>query len=194
MVRLLGIVGSPRKNGNTEILIKEALKTSEQEGADTEMIRLTDFDLKPCDGCRVCFETKDCVIKDDVEVIFQKMEKADCIIVGSPVYFYNVTAQTKTFIDRVGYLQIARARKPFQNKIGGAIAVAGRSGLMNTLSQIMHFFSSARMIIATPTVRALASTKGAVTKDKRGIETARQLGRSIVQKAKATKILRNQVS
>jgi multimeric flavodoxin WrbA len=191
MINILGIVGSPRKNGNTEKLMNEALRTSEQANADTDMIRLADFDLKPCDGCRVCFRTKNCIIKDDVENIFSKIVESDGIIIGSPVYFYNVNAQTKIFIDRVGYLHIAREKKHFQNKVGGAIAVAGRSGLMNTLSQIMLFFSSARMIIAAPAVRALASTKGDVTKDKRGIETAKQLGDSIVQIAKATNHLRN---
>jgi len=190
LVKLFGNVGSPRKGGNTEIVMMEALKAGEQEGAETELIRLVDFSLEPCDGCRSCFETKSCVIKDDVEKIFGKMVEADGIIVGSPVYFYNVSAQTKTFIDRVGYLHIARGRKAFRNKVGGAIVVARRSGLTNALSQILLFFTASRMNIVAPVVTALASAKGDAIKDTEGIENARELGKSMVQIAKATASLR----
>jgi len=190
MVKLLGIVGSPRKGGNTEIVVNEALKAGEHEGADTEVLHLVDFNLKPCDGCRTCFKTKNCVIKDDVEKIFKKMAEADGIIIGSPVYFYNVTAQTKIFIDRVGYLHDARGKEPFKNKIGGAIAIAGRSGLTYALSQILLFFTDARMITAAPFVETLASAKGDAIKDIREIENARELGKSMVQIAKITASLR----
>lgn len=190
MVKLLGIVGSPRKGGNTETIMKEALKAGAQEGAETRMVYLVDFNLKPCDGCRTCFQTQDCVIKDDAEKLFKKMVETDGIIIGSPVYFHNVTAQTKTFIDRVGYLHIARGRKALRNKIGGAIAIAGRSGLTMALSQILLFFSSARMITANPVVTTLASAKGDAIKDKRGFEYARELGKSITHIAKATAQLR----
>lgn len=190
MVKLLGIVGSPRKSGNTEIIMKEVLKAGEREGAETELIHLIDFNLKPCDGCQTCFKTKKCAIKDGVEKIFGKMAEADGIIIGSPVYFQNITAQTKTFIDRVGYLNIARGRKAFRNKIGGAIVVARRSGLSNTTSQILLFLMATRMIAASPVVRALASEKGDANKDKEGIDGARELGRSMVQIAKATASLR----
>ena len=190
VVKLLGIVGSPRKGGNTEIAMRETLKAGEQEGAETELIHLVDFNLKPCDGCRVCFETKNCVIEDDVEKLFEKMTQADGIIIGSPVYFYDVNAQTKTFIDRVGYLHSARGRKAFRNKIGGALAVAGRSGLSNALSQILMFLAAARMITAAPVVASLASAKGDAIKDTRGLDDARELGKSIVQIAEATASLR----
>jgi multimeric flavodoxin WrbA len=190
VVRLLGIVGSPRKGGNTEIAIKEALKAGVQEGAETELVHLVDFKLEACDACRICFETKNCVIDDDVEDIFDKMVQADGIIVGSPVYFQNVNAQTKIFIDRVGYLNIARERKPFRNKIGGAIAVARRSGFANALSEILLFLTGARMIAAGPSVTVLAREKGDAIKDAEGVELARELGKSIVQIAKATASLR----
>jgi multimeric flavodoxin WrbA len=190
LIRLLGIVGSPRKGGNTEIIMKEVLKAGEQDGAEIELVHLVDFSLKPCDGCRTCFETKNCVIRDDVEKLFEKMTQADVIIIGSPVYFFNVNAQTKTFIDRVGYLHNARGRKAFRNRIGGAIVVGARSGLANALSQILLFLTAARMITAAPAVTSLASAKGDAVKDTRGIDDARELGKSIVQIAKATASLR----
>ena len=190
VVKLLGIIGSPRKDGNTEFIIKEVLKAGEQEGAEIEMISLVDYNLKPCNACRACFETKNCVIKDDAEKLFKKMTEADGIIIGSPVYFGNISAQTKIFIDRIGYLNIARERKPFRNKIGGAVAVARRSGLTNALSQILLFLASARMTTVAPAVMTLAREKGDAIKDTEGIEQARELGKSMVQIAKATASLR----
>ncbi|MEM5853681.1 MAG: flavodoxin family protein, partial [Candidatus Aenigmatarchaeota archaeon] len=102
MVKLLGVVGSPRKGGNTEFLVKEVLKAAEGEGAIVELIHLADFDLKPCSGCGACFKTRNCAIEDDVEKIFDMIKVVDGVIIGSPVYFQSVNAQTKTFIDRVG--------------------------------------------------------------------------------------------
>ena len=72
-MKVLGIVGSPRKGGNTEFLMRETLKACKEEGAETKLIHLTDFDLKPCDGCRSCFKTGNCVIKDDAEKIFNEI-------------------------------------------------------------------------------------------------------------------------
>ncbi|MEM2103739.1 MAG: flavodoxin family protein [Candidatus Bathyarchaeia archaeon] len=190
MVKLLGIVGSPRKGGNTEILVKEALKAAEREGAEVELMHLVDFDIKPCDGCRFCVETRSCVVKDDVEKLYQKIVEADGVIVGSPVYFQGVNAQTKIFIDRVGYLHIVRGRKAFRNKIGGAIVAARRSGLVSALCQILMFFISSRMIVATPTVMSLAREKGDAFKDAEATENAIELGKKMVEIAEATVSLR----
>jgi multimeric flavodoxin WrbA len=190
MIEILGIVGSPRKGGNTEFLMRETLKACEEEGAETKLIHLTDFDLKPCDGCRSCFKTGNCVIEDDAEKIFKEIVGAEGILIGSPVYFYNTTAQTKTFIDKVGYLHSARGRKHFRKKVGGAITVAGGTGLISAASQILMFYHSTRMITAAPIVTGVASAKGEAEKDTRGIQYARELGKTLVEVAKATKQLR----
>jgi len=93
-------------------------------------------------------------------------------------------------MDRVGYLNSARGRKAFRNKVGGAIAVGGRVGLMTTLSQISMFLTDARMIMTAPLVHSLAVFKRRRNKDTRGIKEARELGKSMVQIAKATASLR----
>ena len=163
------------------------MKAGAKEGTETELLNLVDYELKPCEGCKTCFNTKKCVIEDDVEKIYQKIVEADGVIIGSPVYFYNVTAQTKLFIDRVGYLHAARGRKAFEGKIGGAVAVAQRSGLMSTVSQILMFFHSTRMIIATPFIISLAEEKGEARKDTRGLKDAEVLGKKISQIITLTK-------
>jgi len=77
MIRVLAIIGSPRKGGNTEIMVNEALKAAEETGAEVETLRLAEMDVKPCDGCLVCAETKKCVIDDDLMEVFDKMVRAD---------------------------------------------------------------------------------------------------------------------
>ena len=91
-MKILGIVGSPRKGGNTEILVEEALTATREAGAQTEIILLADKNIAGCDGCGSCFETGVCKIKDDMQSIYPQLEAADAIIFGSPVYFGGVTA------------------------------------------------------------------------------------------------------
>lgn len=114
----------------------------------------------------------------------------DGVIIGSPVYFQSVNAQTKVFIDRIGFLHIARGRRIFRNKVGGAVVVARRSGLASALSQILMFFMSARMIMASPAVMSLAREKGEAAKDAEAIANAMELGKTMAQIAKATAFLR----
>lgn len=184
MIKILGIVGSPRKGGNTEIMVQETLKAAKKEGVATKLIRLIDKNIKPCDGCRICFKTKNCVIKDDLEDIFRMMTEADGIIIGSPVYIGSITPQTKALIDRVGYLNIARGRLDLKNKIGGALVTARRSGFLTALTQIIFFFLSARMIIpGAGWTYGVGRERGQVLKDEEGLELARELGKSMVDVA-----------
>jgi len=181
-MQILGISGSPRLGGNTEIIIKEALSAAEEEGADVAFISLCDYQLEPCNACGTCFETKNCTIQDDAEQLYQRIAKADGVILGSPSYFQGVTAQMKTFIDRIGYLHIARGRKDFEVKVGAAITVARRSGLVSTWNQMNMFLTAARMIIPSGgRVFAVGRGKGEVAKDKEGVDAARYLGKMMAK-------------
>jgi multimeric flavodoxin WrbA len=190
-MRIIGISGSPRVDGNTDTILREALTAASEEGAEVELLRLTDYRLQPCNACGTCFKTKECTIDDDGEKLYQEIVKADGIILGSPSYFQGVTAQMKTFIDRIGYLCLARGRKDFTSKVGGAIAVARRSGLMNTCGQMIIFLTATRMIIPSGgRAFAVGREKGEVAEDKEGVETARYLGRMMVKTIVATESLR----
>jgi multimeric flavodoxin WrbA len=116
---VLGIVGSPRKGGNTEILMKEALKVCQEEGLKTEFLHLADLRIDPCNECMVCKKERTCPIEDDFSPVYEKMLKADGILLGSPVFFSSATPSIKALIDRAGYLGIAQGR-PFEKKVGGA--------------------------------------------------------------------------
>jgi len=181
VIRILGVVGSPRVGGNTELFVAEALKAAEEEGAETELLRLADKELSPCDACLSCRKTRECRIKDDFQMIFQKMVDADGIILASPVYFSSATPKIKALIDRAGYLSIARGRV-FENKVGGAMAVARRAGQNFTFAELLFFFLHQGMIVPGSTYWnvAFGRGKGEVTKDKEGMETARNFAKKMV--------------
>jgi len=99
-MKALVLLGSPRKKGNTELLLKQIIQGIEQAHGKWELIRLPGLDIHPCIGCGTCEKAGICVFKDDMPDLYEKINQADRIIIGSPIYFYNVTAQTKLFIDR----------------------------------------------------------------------------------------------
>jgi multimeric flavodoxin WrbA len=144
-MKVLGIVCSPRKNGNTEILVKEALDSAHKLGAETEMIKVSDVNIMPCDGCETCEITGECKIEDDMQGIYTKVLKADGIIIGSPVYWLGVTAQAKIIIDRTF---VFRKGRRLRNKVAGAVVVARQVGASNAFSELNDFFGLHRMIPA----------------------------------------------
>jgi multimeric flavodoxin WrbA len=99
-MNVLGIFGSPRRGGNTEILLEEALKGAEKEGAKIERLYLSDFTVTPCKECHGCDRTGNCVILDDMQNVYPRLLEADIVILASPIFFYGVTAWAKALIDR----------------------------------------------------------------------------------------------
>ncbi|MFA9423722.1 MAG: flavodoxin family protein [Sedimentibacter sp.] len=100
-MEVLGIVGSSRRSGNTDILVNKVLEGVKSNGIETNCIFLPDFNIKDCTGCEGCKSSYKCVIKDDMQKIYPLIEKADALVIGSPTYFYNVTGLTKNFLDRL---------------------------------------------------------------------------------------------
>lgn len=100
-MEILGIVGSYRKSGNTDILVKNVLEGAQNQGVDTKYIFLPDYDIKDCVGCEGCKANYKCVVKDDMQKIYPLIERADAIVIGSPTYFYNVTGIIKNFLNRL---------------------------------------------------------------------------------------------
>jgi multimeric flavodoxin WrbA len=97
---VLGIVGSPRRNGNTEILVDEVLKAAEENGAAVHKVILSKLDIGPCRACDACRKSGKCVQKDDMEELATKIEKSDVLVLGTPIYWWGPTAQFKAFLDR----------------------------------------------------------------------------------------------
>ncbi len=99
-VQVLGISGSPRRNGNSELLIREFMRGAEAGGYKTELIILSELKISPCTSCGSCQKTGKCIIDDDMQLMHEKLLQADCIVFASPIYFGGVSAQSKSFIDR----------------------------------------------------------------------------------------------
>lgn len=189
MIKILGVSGSPRIDGNTMQLLKEALDAArDEENVETELITLANKDIKPCDGCRSCRTTKECHIRDDMASVFDKMVSADGIILATPVYFGSATSQIKALIDRAAYLAGSKGRI-FENKIGGPMVVARRAGQNFTFAQLMYFFFITGMIIPGTTYWTIAfgRGKGEVLKDDEGVKTARNFGKKMAWIAKRLK-------
>ena len=176
-MKVLGIVCSPRKGGNTEIMMKEALTGASSYGAETELWTVAGKDLKFCDGCSTCRKNGgQCHIKDDMQEIYPKILAAEGLIFGSPSYFASVTAQAKTVIDRLYSLY---NNDLLVNKVAGVISVAGSRGhegvsiQFNGLIELAHMFSADYAV-------GYGSVKGEVRKDDYAMKSAEELGKQIV--------------
>jgi multimeric flavodoxin WrbA len=177
---VLGIVGSPRKGGNTELLMKEALKVCKKESLQTELIRLADLCIEPCNECMVCKKKKICPIEDDFPSLYKKMLQADGILLGSPVFFSSATPSIKALIDRAGYLGIAQGR-PFEKKVGGAIVAGRRAGHNFTFAELLFFFLYHGMIVPGSTYWNVGFGRdvGEVLKDEEGIRTIHEFAKKV---------------
>jgi multimeric flavodoxin WrbA len=100
MLKVVGIYGSPRKGGNTDLLLDSALKGCQEHGDDIKKVYVRDLHIGGCTGCDGCAKTGMCVIKDDMQDIYTLTDDADVIILSSPIFFYGVTSQVKALIDR----------------------------------------------------------------------------------------------
>ncbi|MFQ5712025.1 MAG: flavodoxin family protein [Candidatus Geothermarchaeales archaeon] len=180
-IRVLGIVCSPRRGGNTEILVNEALLGSSQMGGETELLLISEYAIEPCDSCRTCRATGRCHIEDDMQAIYPKLLEADGIIIGSPVHFWSVSGQAKVLIDRTYSLLYPKLQ--MRNKVGGAIAVATTSGCRNALDVLNTYFLYQNMYVVGHGVAAHGGEKGAVREDVEAMKESRELGKRVVRLA-----------
>ena len=183
-MKAVGIVGSPRKGGNSEILTAHCLKAIGEEGLDTELVSLAGLNITGCNACNYCFEHDGCSIEDDLQPIYPKMVAADAIIVASPVYYGSATALVKGFLERAGYMSIRN--KPFRGKVGGPLVVARRAGKNFTFMELMHWFHIMEIINPGSTYWnvAVGREKGEVEKDEEGLRTAWNFGKNVAKLVK----------
>ncbi len=185
--RVVGIVGSPRKGGNTEFLVRRALEIIGGEGFATELIPLAGKNIGLCQGCDTCMATGECAIKDDFQGVFARMLTARGIILGSPVYNFTITPLLATFkirSSRMSHtaqnLKSPDSSSALGKKVGGAIVVARRAGAVESVAEINNFFLCNEMFIAGsryPNV-AYALGKGEVAKDTEGVANVERFARN----------------
>lgn len=187
-MKVVGIVGSPRKNGNTELLTAHTLKAIGEEGLDTELVRLAGLDIKPCTGCNACSKEEKCIIEDDLFPVYRKMKESDGIILASPVYYGSATALIKALMERTGFISRYNG-EAFRGKVGGPLVVARRAGHNFTISQLTLWFQILGMVVPGSSYWNIAfgRDRGEVVQDEEGMKTAWNFGKNIAWVIKSLK-------
>jgi multimeric flavodoxin WrbA len=175
--------GSPRKEGNTSLLIKQALEALNNEGIETEVVQVGGEKIKGCVACYQCFSRKDhrCVVNDDIaNSCIEKMLASDGIIIGSPTYFAALTPETKALMDRCGMVSRANGDM-LKRKAGAAVVSVRRAGAINVFDTINHFFTIGQMIIPASNYWNIGVGRniGDVLNDEEGMGTMRVLGENM---------------
>lgn len=172
-MKVIGIAGSPNKNGNSVYLLKEVLKILESV-FDTELIFLKNYVIKPCNGCQSCDKNGKCVIEDDMQKLYPKIKDSQVIILASPSYMGGVTSRLRIFMERTWHLR----KGQLDGKIGSFIVV-GRRKLGAIVYEIEEYLSRLGLT-KLPGVIGFALKKDDILKDKEAIKDAKRLGKQII--------------
>lgn len=181
-MRAVAINGSPRQKGNTSILLGAVCTVLEREGISTELVQLGGRNVRGCRACGKCQENRNgkCVIDDDMNDILKSVYSADAILIGSPTYFSNVTAEVKAFIDRAGLVSMASG-KLLRRKAGAAVVAVRRAGATCVFDAINKFFLINQMIVPGSSYwnLGMGSRIGEVEEDVEGMRTMEVLGENM---------------
>ena len=189
-MKVVAFNGSPRKEGNTRILLETVCGELEKEGIQTEIIQIGGKQVHGCTACMKCFENQDnrCIIDNDfVNECIEKMIEADGIIIGTPTYFTDVSVEVKALIDRAGFVAIANGGK-FNRKAGAAVVAVRRAGATHAFDTINHLFGISGMFTVGSTYWnvGMGLQAGDVKGDAEGLETMKNLGKNMAWFLKKT--------
>jgi multimeric flavodoxin WrbA len=182
-MRVVAVNGSARRGGNTTRLLRTVFEPLEASGHECELFELAGKQIAGCNDCRKCEVTLDMTcsgLSDDADPIIEAMISADALLLGSPVYYADMTASLKAIIERAG--QVGRkngsvwARKP-----GAAVVAVRRAGAMHALDSINHFFLIQEMVVVGSSYWnvGIGRNKGEVEADEEGMATMRRLGENM---------------
>lgn len=183
-MKVVAINGSPRKGGNTEILLTAALEPLKEAGIETKIIQVGGKNLHGCRGCWACrkLQNRKCAFKDDIlNDLLEELFSADALIFGTPSYFADMTSEMKALIDRAGVVALANG-KLFRHKVGAAVIAQRRGGGPAIQASIHHMMLMSEMIIPGSTYWnfGIGREKGEVLNDAEALENMRNLGENIL--------------
>lgn len=182
-MKVVAINGSPRKGGNTGVMLEAVLEPLKKAGWETELVQLGGRTIQGCRACFKCWELKDnrCVFgKDAFNEVYEKIVAADAVVLGSPTYFADVSAEMKALIDRAGFVAMANGCV-LAGKIGAAVVAVRRGGGTHVFDTMNHLFQISQMVIPGSTYWNLGYGlgEGEVKGDAEGLRNMEQLGRAI---------------
>ena len=189
-MRVLGIAGSPRRGGNTDILLAEVMKGAASRGAKVKTIILSRLNIAPCQHCDSCLKTGRCKVKDDMQKVYDELERADRIVLASPLHFMGVTAQTKAMIDRCQALWVRKyvlKQPPLGSKRerkGLFISVGARkvANLFEpALATVKSLFRTLDVTYSGELVFPGVDEKGAIAKNPDALKQAFLAGQGLVE-------------
>ena len=193
-MRVLGIAGSPRRGGNTDILLAEVMKGAASRGAEVKTIILSRLKIAPCQHCDGCLETGRCKVKDDMQMVYDELVRADRIVLASPVHFMGVTAQTKAMIDRCQALWVRKYKLKLPplgdrqvERKGLFISVGGtkQANLFEpALATVKSLFKVLDIAYAGELLFSGVDEKGAITKNPVALNQAFLAGQKLVEESK----------
>jgi multimeric flavodoxin WrbA len=184
-MKVVAFNASPRKDGNTAILLGHVLAELDRAGIDTELVQLAGKRITGCTACLTCADVGDqhCHgVKDDgVNECIDRMVAADGIILGSPTYYANCTATAQALMERAGYATRKSGSNPLAGKAGAAVVAVRRAGAMHALDSLNHWFLINEMVLVGSTYWniAIGQEAGAVSGDDEGVQTMKDLGRAM---------------
>jgi multimeric flavodoxin WrbA len=182
-MKVVAFNGSARKDGNTAILVNVVFKELKKAGIKTELVQLSGKKIRGCIACMKCFENQDkrCALKGDVlNTCIEKMLEADGIILASPTYFSDVSAEMKALIDRAGF--VAKANQDmFKRKVGAGVIAVRRGGAIHAFDTLNHFFFINQMVVPGSSYWniGIGHAAGDVNGDDEGIITMKTLGKNM---------------
>ena len=189
-IKVLGIFGSPRKGGNTDLLLEQALKGAVQEGAQVERIHLAELHVLPCKECHGCDRTGECVVQDDMKAITPKLMDADIILLASPIFFYGITGWAKALVDRSQAIWVrkyllkdpsfsteVKKRKGFFISVG---ATKGQKLFEGAILTVKYFFDAIHAEYAGDLLVRGLDAKGDILKQPDALRQAFEAGRNLV--------------
>ncbi len=182
MAKVLLLNGSPRAHGCTATALEEMIKTFEEEGIETELIQIGNKNIRGCIACHKCDELGKCVFDDLVNEVARKLDEADGLVVGSPVYYSSPNGTVLSFMDRLFYSTgNTNNHVPKHMKVGAAVVSCRRGGNTASFDVLNKYFSISGMPIATSTYwnQVHGFSAEDVKKDLEGLQTMRNLARSM---------------
>lgn len=178
-MKALGIIGSPRKDGNTAHLLKKTLGVLEEGDVETETIFLKDYEINPCEDCsEYCEKHNKCKMEDGMQELFVKLRESDIIILAGPTYMGGVTSRMRAFMERTWPLR----KGQLKNKIGSSIIVGRREIGVSTI-EMSEYFDRLK-IIKIPGILGYAFKKDDILKDQEAIKSSKILGNQLLDSIK----------